>query len=376
MDHLPLEILFKILKACSFDDIQHLACSSQFFRKTTRSILWKKVTIPLNGYAELKDKPLEALQNTRSIIFKNDFMTISPTGGVQMLEKILPHCNKSKIDLLSFNSIFYKNVIPYTLAYFDHVETLEFDSCSYLRDNCPPIDRIPTYKVLSFNGYTRFDEQIIRQNHHLEEIIINHGCSIDTGEIQVLGKATSLKKLELCCVNQYEHSQPGNYLNFKPLGQLTNLTFLDLSFCYIPKDSFQELCKKLAKLEVLKLFHSSTESEALKSLKHLESLKELEIVPPRYHNMTIEFFKSLKASTTLREITFHFTMCRGEDRQYVACLNSFNSLKKINIRSPGEIIDDIILDLDSVWEYQEWTHAGMTFCNDIGTELVIMFAKA
>ena len=193
MDQLPLEITYKILNSCSFDDIQNLACCNRYFQKTTRSLLWKNVKIPLDKYDELKDKPLEALRNARNIIFNNNSMKVSPSGGLPMLKEILPNCDKSKLHLLSFNRIFYKDVISYALSHFDHVETLQFDSCTYLQTDSPPIDKIPTFKVLSYDNYSKFDDQIIPQNDQLEEIIIKHGCDIDSEAIKVLSEAKSIK---------------------------------------------------------------------------------------------------------------------------------------------------------------------------------------
>jgi len=182
-------------------------------------------------------------------------------------------------------------------------------------------------------------KRILNGQNKVTEVYIEEGWFVNSASLKVLGRISTLTKLELCCHNRAYHSDPETCFDFRPLHMLVKLNYLKFECCYISDVSLKKLCENLVNLQVLLFDESSFEDGGMESLYMLKNLTKLEILPPRYHYMTTLFFKYFTPVMVLKEITFNHSMCNFKEAKIqVGQLNCISTLMKITIYSPKESI--------------------------------------
>ena len=277
MDRLPNELLVLIFKCCSAGDLKELACCNTFFRDKTRAVLWECVCIPVNNNEELEGKPIENLRYTRKLTFKSDIIRIKFPDCNDIIKKVVSFCARSLLDELVFDDVLTEEGISHALSQFDRLLNLDFKCCYFKK--AKSIAKVPAIRELKLDS-TDFDNQwhdnggirettglqrILHGQTDLEVIKVENGYFVKSDAIEVLSRVVSLKKLELCCTERfYQEEDPANTINFGPLSNLVNLTYLELTFCYVPNLCLQTICRHLVKLEELKLFESTFHARGIR----------------------------------------------------------------------------------------------------------------
>jgi len=301
---LPAYVLEEVLSYCTASDKLNVMCCNTDHQLLVQHILWRSslISIHFKDLATfLPEKTFKFFENTVALSIDCRVRLGSYIASFNMgcnLTKILAQIEAKRLKYLTIGNVQDADIVGRILMKSTYVRQLalyrvKLDGLS----SCETLKRMVngnTLKSLQLE-FCDVSNDFIKHmcaKNKLQSVVISY-CSTMSGEC--LSSLCELSpSITHLTIESAEEDQEEEW-DIKCLDRLINLKYLHLNGISFTDSSFAHVCKKLLKLEVVKLHSTKLTNDDFVNIGSMSSLKSLDL----YHcqGLTSGLFEHLKDST-------------------------------------------------------------------------------